>query len=164
MPFAMEQLSLSILWATTTELMYRRYWSLHVLEPMLHNKRCHHNEKPIHCNEELPLLTTKPTQQWRLSTVKINKYIKLFFYLTWPEMFEHDLVWEIHILHLWSISTQNHPVSCRLTTHLSVGSSTSVYPNSSNVCPTPAFSSTSYYIVLIKSTTLCPHQQSKGWS
>ena len=26
------------------------------LEPMLRNKRSHHNEKPAHCSEELPLL------------------------------------------------------------------------------------------------------------
>ena len=25
---------------------------LHTLEPMLCNKRSHHNEKPVHCNEE----------------------------------------------------------------------------------------------------------------
>ena len=27
------------------------------LEPVLRNKRSHHNEKPTHCNEEYPLLT-----------------------------------------------------------------------------------------------------------
>ena len=26
------------------------YWSLRTLEPMLHNKRTHHNEKPKHFN------------------------------------------------------------------------------------------------------------------
>ena len=26
----------------------------HALEPMLHNKISHHNEKPMHCNEEDP--------------------------------------------------------------------------------------------------------------
>ena len=34
------------------------------LEPVLHNKRSHHNKKPAHCNED-------PTQP-----NKINKFIK----------------------------------------------------------------------------------------
>ena len=34
-----------------TEPVCRNYWSSH-LEPVLRNKRSHHNEKPTHCNEE----------------------------------------------------------------------------------------------------------------
>ena len=51
----------------------------HVLEPLLPNKRGHHNQKPVHHNEEEPPLaetTEKPEQQWRPSTAR-NKLIKL---------------------------------------------------------------------------------------
>ena len=29
----------------------RNYWSLRALRPVLHDKRNHHNEKPVHCNQ-----------------------------------------------------------------------------------------------------------------
>ena len=58
-------------------------WSPHALEPVLCNKRSHHNEKPAHHNKEkAPLATTrekkKPKQQQKPRTA-INKYIKLLF-------------------------------------------------------------------------------------
>jgi len=31
-------------------------WSLYTLKSTFHNKRSHRNEKPVHCNEEQPLL------------------------------------------------------------------------------------------------------------
>ena len=38
---------------TMGQAQYRHnYWSPHALNPVLHNKRSHHNEKPWHCNEE----------------------------------------------------------------------------------------------------------------
>ena len=58
-PHAVEQLSL---WATVIELVLWRpwalntepacheHWSLHALEPVLCNKRSHHNEKPAQCD------------------------------------------------------------------------------------------------------------------
>ena len=54
-PHSMEQLSLCTTTiktviespgTATSELMSNNYWSPHALEPMLHNKRSHHNEKP----------------------------------------------------------------------------------------------------------------------
>ena len=49
--------------ACALEPMSHNYWA-HVpqllkpahLEPVLHDKRSHRNEKPVHCNEEQPLL------------------------------------------------------------------------------------------------------------
>ena len=41
-------------------------YSICALEPMLHNKRSHHNEKPMHHNKEWTLIFStreKPTQQ-----------------------------------------------------------------------------------------------------
>ena len=38
----------------------------HTAEPTHHHKRSHHNEKPVHCNEEQPSFSTtgeKPVQQ-----------------------------------------------------------------------------------------------------
>ena len=54
------------------------------LEPMLCNKRSHHNEKPAHRNEEQPLLTTArespcaatKTQCSQKQINKINKFFK----------------------------------------------------------------------------------------
>ena len=43
------------------------------LEPVLHNKRSHRNEKPAHHNEELPRLPQLEkacVQQWRPNAVK----------------------------------------------------------------------------------------------
>ena len=35
-------------WASTTEPMCHNYWSPHTLEPVLHNKKSHFNERPFH--------------------------------------------------------------------------------------------------------------------
>ena len=44
----------------TTKPVCHNYWSLHALEPMICNKKSHHDEKPMHCNEEeSPLATTR---------------------------------------------------------------------------------------------------------
>ncbi|KAJ8777852.1 hypothetical protein J1605_014109 [Eschrichtius robustus] len=48
-PHATEQLSLC---ATTTEARVPQLLKLTRLEPVLHNKRIHRNEKPTHRNEE----------------------------------------------------------------------------------------------------------------
>ena len=42
---ASEQLSQ---WATTTEPKRHNYWSPHVIEPLLHSRRGHCDEKPVH--------------------------------------------------------------------------------------------------------------------
>ena len=52
-PHAAEQLSPC---ATTTEAREPQLLKPACLEPMLPNKRSHHNEKPVHRNEEQPLL------------------------------------------------------------------------------------------------------------
>ena len=46
-------------WAWALEPVSHNYWARMpqllkpvCLEPVLHNKRSHHNEKPTHCNEE----------------------------------------------------------------------------------------------------------------
>ena len=52
-------------WACTLEPVSHNYWA-HApqllkpagLEPVLHNKRSHHSEKPVHHNEEEPPLAT----------------------------------------------------------------------------------------------------------
>ena len=51
-------------WACALEPVSHNYWARVPqllkparLEPVLHNKRRHHNEKPAHCNEEQPPLT-----------------------------------------------------------------------------------------------------------
>ena len=49
------------------------------LEPVLCNKRSHCNERPVHLNEEQPLLATtrkSPVQQWKPNAAK-NKLINL---------------------------------------------------------------------------------------
>ena len=46
------------------------------LEPVLHHKRTHHNEKPAHRNEEQPLLTTareEPASQQGRPSAANNK-------------------------------------------------------------------------------------------
>ena len=52
-------------WTCALEPASHHYWACVLqllkpvhLEPMLHNKRSHHNEKPAHHNKELPLLAT----------------------------------------------------------------------------------------------------------
>ena len=55
------------------------YWGPKALEPVLRNKRSHHDEKPEHCNDGQTVLSVtreKPLQQWRSSTEK-NKIISL---------------------------------------------------------------------------------------
>ena len=74
-PSATQLLSLcSRTWgAATTEPTRRNYGSLRVLEPVLHNRRSHRSEKPLHCDDnESPLAATreKPVQQWRHSIAK----------------------------------------------------------------------------------------------
>ena len=65
-----------IVWATREGY---NYWGPKALEPVLHNKRSHHDEKPEHCNDGQTVLSVtreKPSQQWRSSTEK-NKIIIL---------------------------------------------------------------------------------------
>ena len=55
-------------WARVPQLLRPRH-----LEPMLRNKRSHHNEKLMHRNEEQPLLAAareRPTQQRRPKAAK----------------------------------------------------------------------------------------------
>ena len=40
--------------AVTTESTYCTYWSPHILEPVLRNKRSRRNEKLVHCNSSSP--------------------------------------------------------------------------------------------------------------
>ena len=67
-------------WACALEPASHNYWA-HMpqllkptrLEPVLHNKRSHHNEKPVHGNEEQPPLTLtreSHTQQRKPNTAK----------------------------------------------------------------------------------------------
>ena len=48
------QLSLYNYWACTLDPRNCNYWKPHTLEPVLHNKRSHQNEKPVLCNESRP--------------------------------------------------------------------------------------------------------------
>ena len=41
-------------WACTLDPRNCNYWKPHTLEPVLHNKRSHQNEKPVLCNESRP--------------------------------------------------------------------------------------------------------------
>ena len=41
-------------WACALEPKSRKYWGLHTLESMLHNRRSHHSEKPAHPTKEQP--------------------------------------------------------------------------------------------------------------
>ena len=71
-------------------------WSPHALEPMLHNKRSHWDEKPSTTTREWPLLTMareKPTQQWRPSTAtmitkEFSEWLKKVF--TMKEAIHHQ--------------------------------------------------------------------------
>ena len=57
---ATEQLSP---FSTTTEPTRRSHWSSQAPEPVLCNKRSHHNEKPEHCNQRVaPLVATRESQ------------------------------------------------------------------------------------------------------
>ena len=63
-----------------TKPMHHNYWSPRALEPVLHNKRSHFNEKPAHRNKSSPhspQLKKAHAQQWRPNTTK-NKYIYIF--------------------------------------------------------------------------------------
>ena len=58
-------------WAWTLEPASHNYWACvpqllnpTCLEPVLHNKRSHHNEKPTHHNEEQPSLTATREIPW----------------------------------------------------------------------------------------------------
>ena len=52
------------------------YWSLHALEPVLHNKRGHCSEKPVHHTKEQPLLTAARETSWAATkTQHGQKYI-----------------------------------------------------------------------------------------
>ena len=60
-------------WACAQEPRSHSDWSLCTLEPALHNKRNHHNEKPTHHNSRVAPAhhsQRKPTQQQRFSIVK----------------------------------------------------------------------------------------------
>ena len=53
---------LSLVWEDSTchgsgKPMCHNCWSSHALELTFHSKRSHHNEKPVHCTSEKPLLT-----------------------------------------------------------------------------------------------------------
>ena len=68
-------------WACALEPMSRNYWARVLqllkpvcLEPVLRNKRSHHNEKPVHHNEEQPLLAATKTQCSQ-KEIKISKFI-----------------------------------------------------------------------------------------
>ena len=43
------------------------------LEPVLHNKRRHTGEKPAHCNEEYPLLTTTGESLSKVMKAQLNQ-------------------------------------------------------------------------------------------
>ena len=70
---------------TTPEPEWCHYWNPHTLEPVLCNKRSHGSETPRTSNQRVaPALhkeSEKPTNQQRPNIAKINKYIKLFFFL-----------------------------------------------------------------------------------
>ena len=67
------------------KLLHHNYWSPWTQDPMLHNKRSHCSEKPMHCNERVALsllqLQKAQGQQWRPSAAK-NKINKNLF-LKW---------------------------------------------------------------------------------
>ena len=65
--------------ATTTE--------VSLLEPVLCNKRSHHNEKPGHCNEQQPLLTSTgeslhaPKNTSHSQKINLKKKKKIYIYI-----------------------------------------------------------------------------------
>ena len=73
------------------------YWSPHALEPVLHNKRSHHNETPVPCNWREPLLVTiRQRKATKSQHSQINKIIfkkiilmTLYHYFMW---FSHTVV------------------------------------------------------------------------
>ena len=63
------------------------------LEPQLHHKRRHHNERSAHCSKEATQLTATSknrTKQWRPSTTK-NKWKKKFLML----IYEASIVFQV---------------------------------------------------------------------
>ena len=57
-------------WTTATKSTCHSCWSPHALEPVLHNKRSHHNERAA-TKESPPLATTtEKSEQWKPSTAK----------------------------------------------------------------------------------------------
>ena len=66
-------------WACTLEPTSHNYWACVLqllrptrIEPLLHNERSHHSEKPVHCSRECPPLATAKVwvQQRRPNTAK----------------------------------------------------------------------------------------------
>ena len=67
-------------WAHVLESDSHSCWSPRALQPVFHNKRSHHGEKPVHHDEKKSLhaATRENLQQWRPSAAK-NKYMKMVF-------------------------------------------------------------------------------------
>lgn len=59
--------------ATATEPTSCKDWSLRTLWPILHSKRSLCNEKPIHCSQEWPLLTTAREGPWAATEIHYNQ-------------------------------------------------------------------------------------------
>ena len=81
-------------WGCTLEPASHNYWirtpqllKPACLEPVLHNKRSQHNKKPMHCNEEYPLLSTRESPRMatknQRSQESINQSINLSSLSTW---------------------------------------------------------------------------------
>ena len=72
---------LSLVWEDSTccrgtNPVCHNYWA-RALEPILGNKKSHHNEKPMNCNEEYPpLITTRESLHEDLEQPEVSKLIK----------------------------------------------------------------------------------------
>ena len=77
-------------WACTLEPTSHNHWT-HVpqllkpvhLEPVLRNKRSHHNEKPMHCNKEWSLLATTRESPHTATKTRHSQKKKFAFQLFW---------------------------------------------------------------------------------
>ena len=63
--------------ACALEPMSPNYWSLRALEPVLCNKRSHHNEKPVHCSEEKPRLAATSKSPRAATKTQCSQKIKI---------------------------------------------------------------------------------------
>ena len=63
-------------WAHALETASRSSWIPCTLEPLLHSKRSHHNEKPMHRNQEEPALAT--TRERLRAAMKTQHSQKMF--------------------------------------------------------------------------------------
>ena len=62
-----------------TEPMRHNCWSLHTLEPVLHDKRNHLNEEPMHCHERIaPAPTTRQKVPAQQQKPRAAKYTQLY--------------------------------------------------------------------------------------